>query len=288
MDNLTIFNENGQPTAEQLIGLYLQAYKEKSSAENTLATYKSALTQYERINGVGAELTFNEVMKMVNVLQAEGKQPQTINQYIGALGQVVEYFHDIGAIKTNFLDAKIFPRLPVIEKLHRNVTDTMDFREILEKAENARDKMMLILAGVAGLRVSEIIALNKEDFTITSMGYKILIKNPKNGKERYGIIAGEYIGIIKDYLSDKENGKALFCGNKGERLTRQGVDNIFKRYGDYSAHKYRHRCAETLYQAGKAVEDIAKHLGNTIAVCDKVYNGVSIDRQFDTVSDVNL
>jgi integrase len=139
---------------------------------------------------------------------------------------------------------------------------------------------------VAALRKSEVVALNVEDVRKHAGGYKLKIRNPKNGRERWAILPESYAPDLTRHLQQVLTGDSpVFTAERtGQRLNTRSLNYIVGRYGDFSPHKYRHRAAETLYQAGASVEDVAKHIGDTIAVTEKVYAGVNIEAQTGTAA----
>jgi len=291
-----------------IMDAYYENYMRVLNSERTAINYKSAVKAYMRYNPTG-EFTYAGALRMVDGLQADGIQPQSINLYIGCLARVCAWLVAVApqnipfANVRNFLSAQIFPRLKVTEKLHQNVTETMDFDSILDGISNVRDRAIFVLAGVAGMRRCEIAALNIDEVKANKEGgYDILIQQAKNGQQRYAHVPSEYAEIIREYRNvrmtqlrekgtrvDKVKNKPPFAVSEktGKRLAIGSLNWIFKQYAEFSPHKYRHRAAETLYQAGARIEDIAEHIGDTIAVTQKVYKGTDVTRQREVAKLLN-
>lgn len=264
------------PSCRELAEMYIERDAARSKSENTIGNLKSAVSAYVKSNGP-APITRGGTQRMVDDMLAAGCQPQSINGYIGSLSRVCDWASEVEIIPKNPISKRVFSRLKTVEKVHRNVTDTMDFDAILSSVDSVRDKAILILMGVAGLRKSELCNLDKSDFTFPGRG-QLLIRNPKNGKERFSFLSEEYADIIRFYVFSCQG--AIFTASKtGKRLDPRSINYIVKKYGDFSPHKYRHRCAETLYQAGSTLEEISTHLGNSVAVTEKVYRGMDCKQQ---------
>lgn len=270
-------------TTETLANAYYESYLKLAAAENTQEGYKYALATYKRYNNDNDFISYAGTRKMVDGLLADGRSPETINQYLGKLSKIVGWASKIGVIQFNFLDADIFPRLKTIKKLHENVTDDMDFNELLNVVTNIRDRAILVLLGVAGMRKSEVTNLNLEDIVKLETGeYRMLITNPKNGKQRYSILASDYAIELEEHLKTVVSGAVFTASKTGERLNERSINYIVKKYGKFKPHSFRHRTGEKLFQAGASVDDISQVLGNSISTCEKVYKGIDLERQKNT------
>lgn len=272
-------------TAEELTIAYYEAYAKLATSKTTQEGYKYALLAYQRFNGKDEPITYCGVRAMVDGLQAEGKKAETINQYIGGLARVLGWAVKAGVCNKNFLDPDLFPRIKTVTKIHQNVTDEMDFDEILSRVTNKRDRAMLVLMGVAGMRKSEIAFLDKSDITkLNDNSYKLLLRNPKNGKQRWAILPSGYSAELEEHLETIDDGAVFTSAQHKKRLNVRSINEIVKKYGKFSPHAYRHRTAEVLFQAGASIDDISEVLGNSPSVCARVYKGIDINRQTATAN----
>jgi integrase len=221
---------------------------------------------------------------MVNGLTADGIQPCTINGYLGSLHTVLKYAVKLGIAPVDFMDKDLMPRLRQTERVHQNVTDTLDYDAILNTVETARDRALLALLGVASMRKGEVIALNVEDIFPHEGGYKLLIRQAKAQAQRWAILPEAYADALREHLKSVQSGAVFTARKTGKRLNSRSVNWIVNQYAEYSPHKYRHAGAERLYAAGASTEDIASILGNTISTCERVYRGVNLDRMTATAN----
>lgn len=151
-----------------------------------------------------------------------------------------------------------------------------------------RDRALVVTLLTTGLRVSELVSLNRADLEadpITVVG--------KGNKERVIFLAGPAREAIAAYLSARpDDSPALFLShhrNRSEdrarrgsprpegRLSAQGVGFIVKRYSAATGipatpHLFRHRYACDLLASGAALTEIQQLLGHaSVAVTSKVY-----------------
>lgn len=273
-------------SARELLDTYLNAFASDSRSINTQDGYKYAIVAYERYNGNFEPLSYAGAKRMMGEMVAEGKSNETINQYIGRLSKILSWAVAMDIEKKNFLDGEVFPRMKVVEKVHTNVSDEMDFDEILESATDLRDRAILTLLGATGLRKSELVNLNIGDVQVQSREYQLLVSNAKNGKQRWAIVPSDYANEMTNYLNTidlSDESKPLFTSKqRSARLYVKSVDGIIKRYTKFSPHKFRHNLVEVLYQSGANIGDIADVIGDTIGVCERVYKGIDLKRQSST------
>jgi integrase/recombinase XerD len=147
--------------------------------------------------------------------------------------------------------------------------------------ERLRDKAMLELLYATGLRVSELVALNVRDVTLTSVRCA-----GKGGRERTLPLAGsaqtaleEYLDIARPQLarSNPQKVDALFLNHRGKRLTRQGFWLILKHYAeelglnDLTPHTLRHSFATHMIANGTDLKAVQTLLGHASLSTTQIY-----------------
>ncbi len=169
-------------------------------------------------------------------------------------------------------------------------------RNLLEQPDTTsylglRDRMMMELLYSSGLRVSELVALDKEDFDPS----RLLIKlKGKRKKERIVPITQNASEWMSTYLSHplrrqnskehlKEKDPRAFLLNKwGERITTRSVDRKFTKYliqsglpGDVTPHTIRHTIATHWLENGMDLKTIQVLLGHSSLSTTSIYTHVS-------------
>jgi integrase/recombinase XerD len=149
-----------------------------------------------------------------------------------------------------------------------------------------RDRAVLETLYGAGLRVSELVALDVDDVDLDVGSVRVL---GKGGKERdvpigrYGIDAiAAYLRRARPSLATSRSRGALFLNLRGGRLTRQGAAGIVAksvRASDLdrrvTPHTLRHSFATHLLEGGADVRVVQELLGHASVATTQVYTLVT-------------
>lgn len=136
-----------------------------------------------------------------------------------------------------------------------------------------RDRCMLLMTYVHGLRVSELTGLRTSDVDLASK--TLFIHRLKNGFSTIHPLLESEIPLLKKWLSLRNGRKVneshpwLFTSNKGSRLSRQWVYSLIKKYGEQAdlpvplhPHTLRHACGYSLADQGMDTRLIQDYLGH--------------------------
>ena len=146
--------------------------------------------------------------------------------------------------------------------------------------EDKRDKAVMLLLYGCGLRISEVVALNRADIS------KTLLVQGKGKKQRIAPVLDKTIEAIQDYLGSVPwNGDALFYGVKGKRLRPEIVQKRLREirasYGlpdHLTPHALRHSFATHLLSAGADLRTIQELLGHESLATTERYTHIDIAR----------
>jgi site-specific recombinase XerD len=162
-----------------------------------------------------------------------------------------------------------------------------------DAAVDVRDRAVLELLYGTGIRVSELVGLDLGDIDFLEELVRVTGKGSKQRLVPLGRAAAraahEWIdgGSRAQMLaaSRKASGgdsRAVFCNQRGGRLTRQGVDLVVRRHarraglaGTTSAHTLRHSCATHMLAHGADVRVIQELLGHASVATTQRYTKVS-------------
>ena len=146
-----------------------------------------------------------------------------------------------------------------------------------------RDALIIELALRSGLRVSEMANLKIEDLYLKRGQSSIYVKNGKGGKDRVVDIGANLRKHIAEFLDYRAiNSPYLFPSERGERMTRSGIQQVFKKWArksgissHYSIHSLRHTYATNLYKAsGYNLRLVQRQLGHRSPTVTQVYADV--------------
>ena len=164
----------------------------------------------------------------------------------------------------------------------KQLTKTIDDAAILAKSKGrfapVRDNAIIHLALGTGLRVSELTSLKVDHIHFKRGSNQIVVYKGKGDKDRIVTINNNLKSIIQQYM-DYHPSVYLFPSERGEQLTRSGIQQIFKKWANkaglpkrYSIHSLRHTYATNLYKAsGYNLRLVQKQLGHSSISTTQVY-----------------
>lgn len=216
----------------------------------------------------------------------------SMNRELSSLRTFFRYLQREGKIEQNILQPihqlKTARRIPVF-------VPTTRMAGILEKIEDdvdntfaqRRDSLIVLLFYSCGIRLAELVSINRDDF---SGDYSSLKVRGKGDKERIvpilplvreKIIA--YLEEIKRQNICNSSEKALFLTKEGRRISRSSVYRTVKAQlqaggvqGKTSPHVLRHTFATELLNNGADMREIQELLGHSSLQATQVYTHNSI------------
>ena len=155
-----------------------------------------------------------------------------------------------------------------------------------------RDLAMLSLFLGTGIRISECVGLNIDDFDFEQNAFVI---TRKGGKEVILYLSDEVAGTLKDYLEERKKIEALpghenafFLSIQRRRITQRAVENMVKKYASIAAplkkkispHKLRSTFGTNLYRETGDIYLVADVLGHSdVNTTRKHYAAMAEDRR---------
>jgi len=179
---------------------------------------------------------------------------------------------------------KTLPEVMTAEQTNALVDGVPGAADKFERPYPARDLAIFELLYGCGLRISELVGLNLEDFDFNERWIRV---RGKGRKERQVPYPGKAGAALDRYLPlrqpDNENVPALFLNHRGGRLTDRGARGIVKFYagmitGDSSIHPHslRHAYATHLLSDGADLRAIQELLGHARLSTTQKYTQVSL------------
>jgi site-specific recombinase XerD len=204
----------------------------------------------------------NEVSKFMAYLEKDKKfSASSMNLVLSSL----KFFYK-NIMKNSNINGQ---KRPIQDKNLPVILSKEEIKKMMDNVKNPKHKLLLMLCYSSGLRVSEVVALKKEDIDLSR---KVLIVNLGKGrKDRNTLIAEKSIKYILDYLIDNEIEKWIFPGADTKRpLTIRTAQRIFDNAvskaeinKDVSIHNLRHAFATHLLEDGIDIRYIQELLGHT-------------------------
>lgn len=195
---------------------------EKRFSSNTFQAYKTDMLQFEQFikkNKIDInKLTIKDIKLFLHDLKKEQLAARSMARKISTLKSFFSYAHD----KHNFADLGSQLIFPKIEKTLPTYLSEQEIESLLQVADRdtsahgKRNKVMLYLLYVSGLRISELTNL-----TIHSMHWDngFLQVEGKGGKQRMIPLPAPMVMLLKEYVekihpnvSDKKENRFSFSG----------------------------------------------------------------------------
>ena len=150
-----------------------------------------------------------------------------------------------------------------------------------------RDRAILETLYSSGLRVSELVGLNKENVDFISGVLKVF---GKGKKERLAPIGDKALRAVRSYLeklgtSKIKEKKAVFLNKSGRRMSDRAVRRVVEKYirktslsEKITPHSLRHSFATHLLDRGADLRSVQELLGHANLSTTQIYTHVSTER----------
>ena len=218
----------------------------RGMSKDSIRSYKSTLSiffEFLREKGVSTDKVDREVLKdFINYLRADrGIGPKTMENYFASMSSFYKYLMFEEKINYN-------PILPVRERYVRQYKKangnnhngkkvlTLDqMSTLINSIMDSRDRAVVTLLAKTGIRRGELLSLDISD--INWENYSITLKPTPKRSNRLLFFDDETARQLKSYLRIREQTytkgtKALFVGERGERLSGNTIYRIVTKYAE--------------------------------------------------------
>ncbi|WP_373230442.1 site-specific tyrosine recombinase [Cohnella sp.] len=271
---------------------WLQSYlsylvRERRVSLSTEQSYNSDLTDFVKYLETGKVTEANvlrahHLTSYLNDLRAEGRSTATVTRRIVSIRSFCKFLTIQRALDYN---PAIQLESPKAEKKAPQTLSTADLNELLELPDTSqsiglRDRAMLELLYATGLRVSELISLDREHVRL-DMGFLLCLGS--GGRERMVPVGAQgaswvakYLEAARPMLRPAQTETALFVNHLGTRITRQGFWKMLKKYASMlnlaiSPHTLRHSFATHLLDNGADIRAVQEMLGHAAPSTTQMY-----------------
>ncbi|MDT7831068.1 tyrosine-type recombinase/integrase [Flavobacteriaceae bacterium S356] len=273
---------------------FLLFLKRKRYSENTIKTYCSFLSEF--IGFISPKLLdnveFEDIKRYINFLvNSKRVSSSTQNQAINALKC---YYQNM----LRWERFAISIERPRKEKKLPKVLSEQEVLKMIQVCDNLKHKLILSLLYSAGLRMSELLGLKKEDILYDKN--LIFVRNGKGKKDRTMVLSDRIQQLLSIYLDTFKPKYFLFESLKRTKYSSSSVNKIVKSmakkagiHKNVSAHMLRHSFATHLLEQGLDLRYIQQLLGHGSSKTTEIYTHVSskalskIKSPLDTFLDAN-
>lgn len=226
-------------------------------------------------------------------LYEQNANKKTISRRLSSLRTFFKFAMRENILSKNPIDAIDSP------KTERKIPQSLSYEQVLLFFDQPdrlnylgfRDRTMMELFYSSGLRVSELVQLNRQDFDPDNLLLKI---RGKGKKERIVPItknAADWIQNLLNHIERKidleghlaqKDPDAIFLNKLGTRITTRSVDRMFVKHlkasglaSDITPHTIRHTIATHWLENGMDLKTIQLLLGHSCLATTTIYTHVS-------------
>jgi integrase/recombinase XerD len=291
-----------EPLTTQVARLLDFLTVERGLSRNTLEAYRRDLARYVRYlekRGITDATAVDEATVARFVASLSGSEYAEGKRYRAS--SVARAFAAVRSLHGFLLregDAVVDPSEGVVRpKVPKNLPRPLSVSEVEAilsappdgDVAGLRDRAILETLYGAGLRVSELVALDVDDVDLDEGSVRVMGKGSKERVVPVGTLAGQavaaYLTRARPVLAGSVSGPALFLNQRGGRLTRQGATQILKRAARRAGvekrvtpHTFRHSFATHLLEGGADVRVVQELLGHATLSTTQIYTLVTGER----------
>lgn len=291
-----LHNKNYQEQAEnyrnylQTLGYTKATYKARYLYLKQFFKYLESLqiNQLETITPKNIADYQSHITTQKNTRTKENLSKETIYNRLRNIQSYFGYALALGKLKTN--PASGFKFYTPKEQAERIIFTQNQIKELYKACENEQGKMILNIAYGCGLRVGEMVKLNK--VAIDLQENRLVVESGKNNKRRIVPINTRIAEELKAYLGNQEmaNNKPVFLNVEGRRMQPWSFNLILKKLiektnfgkrfkqgqlNKIGMHTLRHSIATHLLENGMKLEQVQTFLGHNNVETTEVYTHIN-------------
>ena len=281
-------------SARQAIDRFLQYLEgERNASPHTRRNYRNDLIDFFQLLG-DRPLTAVTPLDVRSFLASQSSQQfskKTIARRLSCVRSLFRFLCREGDLEEN--PATVVPSPRLERRLPKFLDEAQTVRLLESPAtdrwQGVRDRAALETLYSTGIRVSELVGLNRED--VEEISETIVVRG-KGKKERVCPIGKTALRAIEAYwqrippsvTKRLREPRAVFISQKGTRLTARHVDRLVQRYAlqaglpAISPHSLRHSFATHLLDRGADLRSVQELLGHQSLATTQIYTHVTAQR----------
>ncbi|NPA25151.1 MAG: tyrosine recombinase XerC [Deltaproteobacteria bacterium] len=216
-------------------------------------------------------------------------EPASVSRKVAAIRTFFGFLVNRGELDENPAALLRAPRK------HRHLPVYLEEEEVDQLLDNIagdnelhlRDRAILELMYACGLRVSEVVGLDRANIDFSELVIRVVGKGRKERMVPLGRMAAKALEKYLDRRSRPRSaaGDALFLNARGGRLSARSVSSMVRKYGlkagiqkQLTPHAVRHSFATHLLQNGADLRVIQELLGHSSLATTQRYTHVDVKR----------
>lgn len=242
----------------------VQYLDSEGSSLGTVQTYTRIIRKFSNWlkdnDGSLTQLTRIDIQQYIQHLEKKRNSATTIENKFAAISVLARYLNVTEILKNVRRPEARKSRHIAPKSLDRNERNRI-LREV-ERTRNQRDIAIVYLLVYSGLRVSELVGMDREDVVIGQRSGSMLVRKGKGNMERTVPIPIEARFQLSQYLESRlDDQPALFLSNYCCRISIRSVQRVLKKFGTHP-HLLRHTYCRELVGAGIDIATVAELAGH--------------------------
>lgn len=250
-------------------------------SEKTLKQYKFTIDK--ALNEIAKpipEITENDIFLYIAKVKFQGASNTYLRNIRQNLSCIFTWLYHKHLIEVNPMDG-IGPIK--VEKIIKEEFSDIEIEKLKQNASNNRDRAIIELLLTTGMRISELVGLDRNNIDMINKKVKVYGKGSKERTVYFNNVAGLY---IEKYLNERtDNDPALFVGIRKpyKRLDASGIQRMLKALGKKCGvakvhpHRFRRTLATNLLRKGMTIEEVSKILGHEKLDTTMIYCNINKD-----------
>jgi tyrosine recombinase XerC len=281
---------------EQLQRYITHLQVEKDASPYTLRNYEHEIRQFldflkdEEVDSWD-EVDRQILRRYLLWLRKEGYVEASMARRLSELRSFCRYLVQEGELESNPMEVVSSPKVPKRLPRYLRVEEIEALLNApdISTPQGQRDRAILEILYAAGIRLSELVALNLSDLNF-SKGQMLVWG--KGGKERIVLLGDPAVRALRTYINDgrtellgKKTAKAMFLNRFGGRLSRRSIGLILDKYSKLSGlwkkvtpHLLRHTFATHMLEGGADLRAVQELLGHAQPTTTEIYTHVTPSR----------
>ena len=264
---------------------------EKRYSKHTLISYNTDLTQFFTFLDVEydisdiSEVSHQIIRSWISSMLDGGISSRSVNRKITTLKSFYKYLMQEDEVVENPTQKIISPKnakkLPVfVEK--SKMDELLSEIEFPDTFEGERDKLIIDVFYMTGMRLSELLGIKKEDIDFSKSSIKVL---GKRNKERIIPLSINLLDQLKKFSEKHKINSYFFVNFERKKLSSKNIYNIVNKYLSMvsslekkSPHILRHTFATHMLNNGADINAIKEILGHANLSATQVYTHNTIEK----------
>ncbi|MED3069658.1 tyrosine-type recombinase/integrase [Bacillus thuringiensis] len=287
----------------KLIESFVTYLRSEEKTKNTIYNYKLAIQEYtswfiDIFDKEPTALYSQNVKDYLQYLQLVKKRSaKTINVKLAALQKYNEFLIARGVQNELVISKNMKKKIQqdYASPAQFSEKEVHKFLQAIVETKKVRDYALVILLMHTGCRISEALQIDlQQDLYLSSS--ELVIRSGKGDKQRTVLLNQKVIQALKNYLVERNLHKYkkspyLFVSNKGPKLSRMTVNDMFKKYSklaglatDLKPHDLRHYFCSHALENGFDVHEVAHIAGHSNIHTTLLYTNPSRTKMLDKLN----